>query len=606
MTGDALLVYAILAGTILLFASNRVRLDLVAILSLLALALTGVLTPSETLAGFSDPAVVMIAGLFVVGGGMLRTGLAERVGWVLGRVAGTGRARATLVLMLGTGTLSAFMSTTGTVALLLPVTMVLARGAGLSPSLLLMPMAIGALLGGLLTLVASPPNIIVSNQLAAAGLEPFHFFDFTPVGLVLLAVGTAVLTLFGGRLLPARAPAGPPASPDGVAKVPGEELVSGYAVGPVVRLRVVAGSPIIGSSPATAEVRQRYGVNVVAIRRPHGRRGQQRRLPRTAEEPLRAGDELDVHGGEEAVERLRVDQRLQRIGEERGSNEVLAEVLIPPRSRLVGQTLRGVRFRSRYGVNVLSLRRQGTVVAGDPSTEPLRFADLLLVTGSPQRIDLLRGEGGDFVVIARTQEARGATPLSRAEWSALAIIAGMILLLALELVPPATAVLLAAVGMVLAGCLDMTAAYQEINWATVILVAAILPMATALQKTGGVELIVALMRPLAAAGPVAMLAATFVLTSLVGTFISNTATAALLAPIALGISLEMGVSPYPFLLTVAVAAAASFLTPVSTPANTLILEPGEYRFADYVRVGLPLQLVCGVLTILIVPLLFPF
>jgi di/tricarboxylate transporter len=606
MTGDAILVFAILAITILLFASDKLRLDLVALLALLALSLSGILTPGEALAGFSDPLVIMIAALFVVAGAIFRTGLAERFGRTLGRLAGTARPRVTAVVMLGTGLLSAFVSTTGTVALMMPVTTSLARNARLSPSLLLMPMAIGALLGGMLTLIATPPNLIVSEQLTVAGYEPFGFFDFTPVGLVMLAVGTLVLVLFGGRVLPARAPVDQPVGTHGVMDVPGQDLVRGYAVGQIARLRVSAGSPLLGVSPAAAELRRRFHVNVIAIRRPHGHSGRRHRMPRTAEEPLLAGDELDVHATPDAVARLRSELRLELVSDRTEPHAVLAEVLLPPRSRLIGQTLVDVQFRSRYGVNVLSLRRQAAPVEKDLATTPLRFADTLLVAGSPKRIDLLRNEGSDFVVVARAQAESSRRRLSRRELLTLAILAGMLVLLTMELVPAFVAVLLAAVALVLAGSIDMAAAYEEINWQSVILIAAILPMATALQKTGGMDLVVAQLRPLGEAGPMAMLAGLYVLTGAMGLFISNTATAALVAPVAMGAALQMGISPYPLLMTVAISSSTAFSTPVSTPANMLILGPGDYRFGDFVRVGLPLQLLVGVVTVLIVPLLFPF
>jgi di/tricarboxylate transporter len=598
------IVFAILAVTVLLFASGRLRLDLVALLAMLALLLSGILTPGEALAGFSDPLVMMIAALFVVSGAIFRTGLAERFGLLLGRLAGTGRVRATAVVMLGTGVLSGFVSTTGTVALLLPVVTTLARNAKLSPSLLLLPMAAGALFGGLLTLIATPPNIIVANQLAAAGLEPFGFFDFTPVGLVVLGVGTLAISLAGGRLLPSRAPVEGPA--DAVATVPGEELARGYAVGRVARLRVGPTSHLIGVSPAGAALRRNYGVNVVGIRRRFGRGGDVRRLPRTAEEPLRMGDELDVHGTPEAVARLSAEQRLELAADRTEPDAVLAEVLLTPRSRMIGRSLADVSFRSRYGVNVLSLRRHGEPVEGDLATTPLRFADTLLVAGSPRRIALLRDEPGDFVVVARAPGPPRTGRLSRREISALLVLAGMLALLTLEVVPAFSAVLLAAVSLVLLGAIDMTEAYREINWESVVLIAAILPMATALQKTGGMTFIVEHLLPVGAAGPTAMLIVLFVLTAVLSQFISNTATAALVAPVAMGAAAQLGVAPHPLLMTVAVAASTSFATPVATPANLLVMGPGSYRFSDYVRLGAPLQLLIGIVTVFVVPRIFPF
>jgi di/tricarboxylate transporter len=602
---DAYLVFAILALTIALFMSDRLRLDLVALLALLALALTGMITPAEALAGFADPLVVMIAALFVVGGGIFRTGVADRFGRGLGRLAGNSRARLTLVVMLGAGALSGFMSSTGTVAVMLPVTAAMAWNSGLSPSLLLLPLAVGALLGGLLTLIGTAPNLVVATQLSAAGYAPFGFFDFTPVGLAMLGAGVLTMLLVGQRLLPARASADGPQGADGVPTLPGEDLVRDYALGDIARLRVRYDSPLVGLSPARAELRQRYGANVVTIRRRAGPGGRMQRLQRTAEQPLQVGDELDLQVPAGALARLRAEQHLEPAAGA-GPEAQLAEVLLTPRSRLIGRSLADVRFRSRYGVNVLSLARQGAPVRGPLAHVPLRFADTMLVAASPRRIELLRGESGDFVVVAQAGLPAGHDALTGCGFAAIAIMVGMMALLTLEFVPAVIAVLLAAVAMVLAGCLDMEAAYRSINWESVVLIAAILPMATALEKTGGMQLIVTQLGPLGVAGPLAMLAVLFLLTSLFSQVISNTATTVLIAPIALGAAAELGVSPYTLLMAVAVAASTAFATPIASPVTMLVLGPGAYRFSDFLRVGVLLQAVVFVVTLLLVPLLFPF
>jgi di/tricarboxylate transporter len=606
MTGDTLLVFVVLAVTIALFISDRLRLDLVALLSLLALSVGGVLTTPEALAGFSDPVVVMIAGLFVVGGAIFRTGLAERFGRSLARVAGSSRASLTGVVMLGAGVLSGFMSSTGTVAVMLPVTAALAWNARVSPSLLLIPLAAGSLLGGLLTLIGTAPNIVVANQLAAAGYAPFRFFDFTPIGLVVLAAGIAFMMLLGGRLLVARASEHGPAAPDGVVVLPGQELVRGYDVGEFARLRVLPGSPLVGVSPAGAELRGRYNANVVATRRRTPRTGRMQRLQRTAEQPLQPGDELDLQATPEAVARLTREQQLEALAWPTEPEAQLAEVLLTPRSRLIGRTLADVRFRERYRVNVLSLQRQARPVDGQLAHVQLRFADTLLVSGSADGIDLLRREHGDFVVAAQAQDRSALGPMSGRQTAALLVMAGMMILLTFELVPAVTAVLLAATAMVLTRCLDMEAAYRSINWESVILIAAILPMATALQKTGGMDLIVAQLATASAAGPLPMLAALFLLTAVLSQVISNTATAVLVGPVALGAAATLGVSPYPFLMAVAVAASTAFATPISSPVNMLVLGPGGYRFGDFLRVGVLLQGVVFLISLVLIPLLFPF
>ncbi len=602
MTGDALLVFVILGATIALFVSDRLRLDLVAVMSLLALALSGILTPAEALAGFSDPVVVMIAALFVVGGALFRTGLAERAGHAIGAAAGTSRAALTAMLMVAAGVLSAFLSSTGTVAVLLPVAATLAWGARLSPSLLLIPLAVGSSLGGLVTLIGTPPNLVVSNALVSAGHEGFAFFDFTLVGLASLAVGMGVLVAFGGRLLPSRASADGPAHGD-VVEIEGSELLSEYALGEVTRARVGPDSPLVGVSPAGADLRRAFGVNVLGIRRrgPAGRR----RLSSTAVRDIEAGDELELQGAPDAIARLAEEKGLTLAGTRPAPDAQLAEVLLTPRSRLIGKTLAEWGFRERYGANVLSVGRKGRPLP-DVATTPLRFADSLLVAATPRRIERLRDEAADLVVVARAKERLAEGPLAPKQIAALAVAGAMMLVLTLDLVPPAVAVLAAAVAMVLTRALDVEAAYRSINWESVVLIASILPMATALDKTGGMDLIVGQMSRVGAFGPLALMAAVFAVTGLLSQVMSNTATAVLIAPVAVGAAATLGVSPEPFLMAVAVAASSAFATPVASPITMLVLGPGGYRFADFFRTGLLIQLVLLVVMLVLIPLLFPF
>jgi di/tricarboxylate transporter len=605
MPREMLIVFVVLALTVALFVSDRVRLDLVALLSLLALSLTGILTPAEALAGFSDPVVLIIAGLFVVSGGLFHTGVASRMGHLLGRAAGSSRLRLTAVVMLSSALLSGFMSSTGTVAVMIPITVTLAWNAGLSPSRLLIPVAFGSLLGGLLTLIGTAPNIVAANQLEAAGFAPFGFFDFTPVGLVLLAGGGLFMVLIGARMLPDRAPVGQPVGAAEAATLLPGEMLTGYRLGTLARLRVLPGSPLVGISAAESDLRRHYDIGVVrVIPQRRGLVTQERRTSRT---PLLPGDQIDVQGEPEAIRRARLDLALEEVEAAGIETELsMAEALLTPRSRLIGQSLAGVRFRERYGVNVLSIRRGGQPLDGEMAHTPLRFGDTLLVNGPRRKIELLRSEGNDFVVVARAADTTSARRLSPRAKLALAIMGGMMLALTFDLLPAVIAVLLAAVLMVLTRCLDIEAAYRSINWESVVLIAGILPMATALDKTGGMQLAVAGLGRLGAFGPIAMIAAVFLLTSVFSQVISNTATAVLVAPIALQAALDLGVSPYPFLMTVAVAASTAFATPISSPVNTLVLGPGAYRFGDFFRVGVLLQLVVLVLTLLAVPLLFPF
>jgi di/tricarboxylate transporter len=605
MIQPSTLVFLILAATIALFVSDRLRLDLVALMSLLALALTGVVTPAEALAGFADPIVLMIAGLFVVGGALFDTGVAARIGHGLGNVAGTNPLRLTAVVMLSAAALSGFMSSTGTVAVMLPVVASLAWNARISPSKLLIPLSFGSLLGGLLTLIGTAPNIVVANALESAGHAPFRFFDFTPIGLVMIAGGTAFMLLFGRRLLPARAPADGPSAAGRVPNIAAEELMRGYRFDGLTRLRVRAASPLIGRTSEQSGMHERHGVNVVRVRREASAalRGGASALRRHV---FAAGDLLDVQAADSALEAAESELGLERVARTPTAHLDLAEVMLTPRSRIIGQTVAGVRFRDRYGANVLALTRGSDPVPGDIANVPLRFGDTLLVTASARRIEMLRNESLDFVVAARSEPRLGAAPLSGRARIALAIMAGMMLLLTFEVVPGVIAVLLAAVAMVLTRCVAMDDAYRHINWESVVLIAAILPMATALDNTGGMDMILSSLEPLGAFGPLAMAAGLFVLTTTFSQVISNTATTVLVAPLAIGIAAQLGVSPYPLLMTVAVAASTAFATPIASPVNTLVLGPGAYRFGDFFRVGALLQFVIFFLTLLIVPRLFPF
>jgi di/tricarboxylate transporter len=614
MNSDTLLVFGLLAVTVVLFVSDRLRLDLVAIMLVIALMLTNILTPAEALAGFSDPVVLMIAGLFVVGGALMHTGVADSIGYWMGKVAGTKEIALIATTMAVAAFLSGFMSSTGTTAVLLPVVVSVARNARVNPSKLLIPLAFASLLGGMLTLIGTPPNIVVSNQLEAQGFAPFGFFAFTPVGLIMLALGLLFMIFIGRHLLPDRARAMPAA---GLAdeSLSISDLTRAYQLtGSAFRLRIRRSSPMLGQSLADAHLYGRYGVTVLELQK----RASRESLPEPAQ-PVTPGtvmdpfDILHVQGTPEAIRRLAREQDFAIMAEASRdarpmSQELgMVEVLLPPRSRLVGHTLRELHFRDRYGVTVLGVMRRGEPLTGDLGEIKLQFSDTLLIEGTWDKISLLRDEAQNFIVVGQPLEMEAAQrPLKRAN-VALAIMVGMLLLMTFEVVPAVTAVLLAAAAMVLTGCLSMEDAYRGMNWESVVLIAGMLPMATALQKTGGVTFIAdSLVANLGDMGPIALMAGLFVLTSVFSQFISNTATAVLVAPIAFQAAVGLGLDPHAFLMTVAVAASTSFATPVASPVNTLVLGPGGYRFGDYVKVGLSLQFLILIASLLVLPILFPF
>jgi di/tricarboxylate transporter len=612
VTVQIALVYGVLIAAVALWASDRLRMDLVAVLALLVLSLSGILTPAEALAGFSDPVVLMIAGLFVVGEALYQTGVAQAIGRLPARLAGESEARLLVVVMLMVALLSAFMSSTGTVAIMLPVVIGLAWERGIPPSRLLIPLAVASLLGGMLTLIGTAPNIVVSNQLAAMGREPFRFFTFTPVGLVMVAVGIAFMVLVGRRLLPERPPpGGEPAPP--VTSV--GKLTEAYGLaGTLFRVRVPEASSAAGRSIEELAIRKRYGVNVVGVM---GETGSGRRAappelrPAPPSTRILPGDVVYLQGLPKAVAGFVGAHQLQLLPDD-DAGEVpeglgLVEVLLTPASRLIGRTLDESEIREKYRVTVLSIRRLGEPILENLAAVRFRFGDTLLVKGGWNRIQMLQRERRDFVVTGLPREMdRAIRPYHRAP-VAVAIILTMMVLMAFDLVPPVFAVLAAAAAMVLSGAVGGDEAYRSISWPSVVLIAAVLPVATALQKTGGMDLIViGLGGAIGRAGPFVLLAGLFVLTSVLSQVISNTATAVLLAPIAAQLAVGLGANPEPFLMTIAVAASTAFATPIASPVNMLVLGPGGYRFGDFFRIGVALQLLLLAATLLIVPLLFPF
>jgi di/tricarboxylate transporter len=641
MTLEMMLVFAILGVTIFLFVLDRIRLDLVAMLSLLALLLTDILTPTEALAGFSDPIVLIIAGLFVVGGGLFRTGVAGAMGQWLSRLAGTNPIVLTVVIMLVVAFLSAFMSSTGATAVLVPVVVTIAWNARISPSKLLMPLSFGALFGGMMTLLGTPPNLIANTQLIEHGLEPFGFFTFTPFALAALAAGILFMALVGYRLLPKRDDDQLNAQTDAPTL---DELARVYDLPAHLHtLRVCAPSSMINQTVVQSDIGARYGVNILEVQspsvsrfsggtrpngnaRPNGNgealadgavktRGSRQALaqsrPVDSDTILRIDDLLHVQGEPEDVQRMAAEEHLQICAEQEPHRLLskqlgLAEIMPTPDSQILGHTLQELHFRTVYGLTAIGIRRMGKPLNEDPATVKLRFGDTLLVEGPWERIERLQKERRNLVVVGLPKEMAEAGHATERASLAVAIMVAMLLLITLDLLPMVTAVLLAAVAMVLTGCLRAELLYRTISWESIVLIAAMLPMATALQKTGGVEFIAHMLtNNIGAYGPLAVLAGVFLITTLSTQFLSNTATSVLMAPIAYQAAVTLGVAPHAFLMAVAMAASSAFVTPIASPVNTIVLAAGGYRFSDFVKVGLPLLVIMLVLVVTILPILFP-
>ena len=606
MNADITLQFVLVAVAVVLFATDRVRPDLVAVGIILVLMLSGQLSPAESLAGFSNSLVLMIAGLFIVGEGLARTGIAHALGEMLVKRAGGSETRLLVNLMLVVALLSAFMSSTGAVAVFIPVTMTLARSTGTPVARLLMPMAFASLLGGMLTLIGTPPNLAVSTELERTSGQPFGFFDFTPLGLVALIGCTIWVVLVGRRQLRGQAAA----AEDGTPTL--RDLAGRYdKIGRARSLHVTAESTVVGHTSESLHLGSTYGVVLLGIER-HGRFGPDALAPRP-DLVFQAGDLVHVLGEDEPVDRLILDQGLESAGHVRDHGDLLqrkvglAEALVPPGSPLAGRTVREGGIRNRTGLTVIALmHRDGSTEDAGPETG-IMAGDTLLVTGDWRMIRTIGQDPRLLLPLNLPRELADVAPArSRAPLS-LGILLAMLALMTFNVMPSVAAVLLAALAMVAGRCVSPGRIYTCINWPSIVLIAGMLPLATAMDRSGAITLIVdGVVGSLGPFGPRALLAGLFLLTAAFSQFISNTATAVLVAPIATLAASEMGVSPQPMLMAVALAASAAFLTPVASPVNTLVMGPGGYRFMDFFKLGIPLLLITLAVSVFLVPLLFPF
>ncbi|MCA9215920.1 MAG: SLC13 family permease [Planctomycetales bacterium] len=612
MTTDLWIVTWVLLATIIAFVLDRFRLDVVAFVSLLALLLTGILTPTEATAGFSNSLVLMIAGLFVVGGAILESGVADLAGRWLGRLGGASTTRLTVTVMLASALLSAFLSSTGTVAVMLPVVLSLCRRAEVSPSKLLIPLAFAASLGGMLTLIGTPPNMVVNQELRDAGLEAFHFFSFAPAGILMLTLGIVYMCTAGTRLLPEkRTGAGDAGQNQGLVSRP--ELIHSYGVdGQICEIRIPHGSNFAGRTLRELGLRTTFHVNVLAVSTPgKSRSGGRSAVVRkcTPETLLHIGDTLFIKSSdEEAIANLIREGHLEMVTASARLPKVvhLAELIIPPRSEFVGRTVRDVDFFRVYGAMVLALRRGTQPVSTRTSDTPLEPGDTLLIAANVSALKRLKKSRNNVVLVSEQEEQRDSPLTPAARWVVFILI-GMLIAMSAGIVANVTAVLVAATLMVMAGAFRGTNAYQSINWESIVMIASVMPLATALEKTGAFDLVVdAIVECPGLTSPWMLLLLLFVVTSVLSQAISNTATSVLIAPLALELAEQLDVSPYPLLMGAALAASTAFATPVSSPINALVAGAGSYRFGDFLRVGIPLQLLILFATLGIVPFLFPF
>jgi len=617
MLSEMEFVFLILFATTVCFAIPSFRSDLVALCSLLALFLTGVITVSEALAGFSSPVVIMLAVLFIVGEGISQTGLAGKAGNLLVRLTGNSEFKMLIFVMLMVAVLGSFISNTGTVAILMPVVVSLSMKMNIHPGKLLMPLAFGASMGGTLTLIGTAPNLLARDALINHGFPGLSFFDFTAVGLIILFTGIVYMWFVGRKLLDK-----PYEEKSKIADtINVSELLRQYKIDENLHyVQVPIGHEIVGKTLKELAWPSRFHVTVLKVRKKTTAKAstflsgndfsQILPEPSYAMEP---GDILLLYADTSSLQGLLEGTGLETLS--RDSVEGLhiqdaniAEVILTPQSNLINQSLKDIHFRDKYGLTVLSIKRRYQSAKRPSGQDKFQFGDAMLVYGKWKSIDLLAKKKSDLVVIGYETTAPETAFKPVRAMLAGAILLCMIVMLVAEWIPAVITVIIAGLLMILTGSIRSTdQAYRAVSWNVVILIACMLPMATALENTGGVAFIAdGITNMLGEAGPIAVMAGLYVITSIFGVFISNTATAVLFLPVAILAAGELNVSPLPFVMAVTYASSMSFSTPVSTPPNAMVMVAGKYTFLDYIKVGLPLQLIAGLIIVSVLPLFFPF
>ena len=626
----------ILVITVAMFIWGRVRADIVALTALAALLVLGILTPAEALAGFSSPIVIMMIGLFVVGGAIMQTGLAKLTGNKLMALSRGNETITFLLVMLVTSFIGAFVSNTGTVALMMPIIMSIAAGSGMQSSRFLMPLAFAGSLGGMLTLIGTPPNLVIDEVLTEAGYQPLAFFSFFPVGIIVIAIGIIVLMPLSKIFL---------SKSQGSKKKNAkslDDLVDEYRLLDNLHRYIVPSSrtsaardengnqlDIVGKTLKELSIQKKYGVSIIEIRNEKkSRLGLVKDVNQNmakSSSTIQVHDTLYIIGEEQKMQHFARDYGLRKMKDVKIDfyDLGLTEIVVMPTSNFVGLRIGEANLRKRFGINVLGVKRGSSssssseggrggseYITDNLIAAKLHVGDMLLVQGEWTNLAHLTADTTNWVVLDQPEKTADKVLLDYKAPVAAAIMLLMIAMMVFDFIPvaPVTAVIIAGLLTVFAGCFrNVEAAYKTINWESIVLIAAMMPMSTALEKTGASALVSqGLVDSLGAMGPTALLAGIYFTTSLMTMFISNTATAVLMAPIALVAAQQVGVSPYSFLFAVTLGASMCFASPFSTPPNALVMKAGGYTFMDYVKVGLPLQIIIGVVMTFVLPLLFEY
>lgn len=566
-------------------------MDVVALLVLLAVGLTGLVSPEEVFAGFSNSAVITVWAVYIVSGGLVKTGVADLLGRFILRLAGDEEARLVAVIMLTCGMMSAFMNNVGATAMLLPAVVSISRQRQVAVSKLLIPLSFSSLLGGALTLIGTPANILATSIVADAGLPTFNFFDFTPVGIVVFATGILYMVFIGRHLLPARQPLGDRQVP---------KQLKAY----VSEVRVLPDGRLVGQTLFESRLGADYDFTVLAIVR-----GENTNQDINRDTLIEADDILLIEGSLENLMRatktlglaLASGPQVNLDQLDKEDNHVF-EATLAPRSSMVGRSLRSMRFRDRYGFTVLAIRRQGELITARLRDIHMQFGDDLLLLGQRARLpDLL--EHNDFLILEPVRIAQNRRNRMPIATGLMLLVIGLVIFAGLDI---ALAMVIGAVGMVITRCLTMDEAYESIDWRTVFLVAGMLPLGTAMENTGTARYIAdLLLNTVGGWGPYATLAGMYLLAAMITQPMSNAAAMVLVVPIALDTALALGANHLTFTLAVVIGGATSFLTPVGHKANVLVFGPGGYKFFDYTRVGILLTVFLFICTMIALPIFFP-
>jgi di/tricarboxylate transporter len=591
MTTDIAITLAIIGAAVVLFATEKLRVDLVALLVLLTVALTGLVDPERVFEGFANPAVITVWAVYMVSGGLFKTGVADAMGRGILRLAGDKESRLIATIMVTCGVISAFMNNVGATAMLMPALVGISRRTKIAVSKLLMPLSFSSLLGGKMTLIGTPANILAMGILADRGLAALGFFDFMPMGIVVLMTGVVYMVLIGRHLLPVR---------EGAQGRQDVYRLRQY----VTEVRVLNTSPLAGKTLLESRLGRDHDLTVLAIERDGMGQAQLRR-----DTVIEAGDLLTVEASADDLMAARealgitieAERKLDLDRLEAGSVQLI-EATLAPRSHLVDRTLREVRFRDRYGFTALAIWRHGEALTEKLREVPLQFGDALLLQGPNHRVRQLQ-EGTDFLVLEplqREQVRRKKAPIAVL---ALALAIGLVVFANFHI---SLAMVIAAVAMILTGCLSIEEAHESIDWRTVFLVAGMLPLGMAMEATGTAQYLADLvLDALGDFGPIAVLGGMYLLAALITQAMSNAAAMVLIVPIAVDTAQGLGANHLTFTMAVVIGAATSFLTPIGHKANVLVFGPGGYRFFDYARVGALLTVVLLIVSMIFLPLFWP-